>query len=103
MKKIIYLLVLVGLGLLFMIYNKNHSKDHYTYVITETAIANSFDPLDADQTINLPVARMLYSTPIEININGELTSKILDQFEYDEQNKAVTWKVKTGITYSDGG
>lgn len=102
MKKLFLILALVGLGVVIMVYNHSQKKDYYTYVITETAVATSFDPLDADQTVNLPVARMLYATPLEVDLKGDLTSKILEQFEYDEQSKTITWKVKAGLNYSDG-
>lgn len=94
------LVLLVGIGIMI-----NKSKDNnknYTYVITETAQATSLDPLDADQTINMPVARMIYATPVEINLNGDLTSSVLESFEYDEKSNAITWKMKAGLKYSDG-
>ena len=84
-----------------MIYSHSIKKDYYTYVITETSAATSLDPLDADQTVNLPVARMLYATPLEVDLKGDLTSKILDLFEYDDQAQVMTWKVKSGLKYSD--
>lgn len=79
-----------------------NNPDIFTYVITETGIFNSLDPLDADQTVNLPVARMLYSTPLEIDLNGELTSSILESFDFNQQSQTITWKVKSGLKYSDG-
>lgn len=95
------MLALVGLQVIIMVYNQSSKKDHYTYVITETASASSLDPLDADQTSNLPVARMLYATPLEVDFNGDLTSQILNLFEYDAQTQTMTWKVKSGLKYSD--
>ena len=41
-------------------------NSEFTYIITGTGPAQSLDPLDADQTINLPIARMRYLTPVEI-------------------------------------
>lgn len=80
---------------------KNTTPDYYTYVITETGMASSFDPLDADQTLNMPVARMIYATPIEVDQKGDLKSSILDSFEYDESNQTITWKVKSGVKFTD--
>lgn len=101
MKKIIWilltLLVLVGIAMLI----KTKTPDQYTYVITETGMASSFDPLDADQTLNMPVARMIYTTPIEVDQKGDLKSLILDTFEYDENHQIMTWKVKSGIKFTD--
>ena len=36
------------------------------YLVTESGIFTSFDPLDADATNNLPAIRMLYLTPLEM-------------------------------------
>lgn len=101
MKKLAFAIALAGLGVIIMIYSHSIKKDHYTYVITETSAATSLDPLDADQTVNLPVARMLYATPLEVDLKGDLASKILDLFEYNDQTQVMTWKVKSGLKYSD--
>ncbi len=82
--------------------NKISASDRYTYVITETGIVNSLDPLDADQTVNMPVARMIYATPIEADQRGDLKSTILDSFNYNEKTKSMIWTVKKGIYFSDG-
>ncbi len=76
-------------------------KKDYTYVITETGMFSSLDPLDADQTNNLPVARMIYATPIEIDQKGELNSSVLESFKYDEDTHSMEWIVKSGLKYSD--
>lgn len=96
-----FIFALVVLGFIFVIYSRSSKKDHYTYIITETSAATSLDPLDADQTVNLPVARMIYSTPLEVDLKGDLTSKILDLFEYDAEMQVMTWKVKSGLKYTD--
>lgn len=80
---------------------KPTTPDHYTYVITETGMASSFDPLDADQTSNMSVARMIYTTPIEVDQKGDLKSLILDSFEYDENSQVMTWTVKSGVKFTD--
>lgn len=80
---------------------KTTKHSDYTYVITETDIANSFDPLEADQTLNMPVARMIYTTPIEVDQKGDLKSLVLDSFEYDENSQVMTWKVKSGVKFTD--
>lgn len=92
--------LIFGIGVLM---NKVSDKNsEYTYIITETAQATSLDPLEADQTINMPVTRMIYATPVEINLNGDLTSSLLESFEYDEKSNAITWIAKSGLKYSNG-
>ena len=78
------------------------SEQTYTYVITETTGPTSLDPLDADSTNNLPVARMIYATPLEISDQNQLTSSILDSFEYDRAKAAIYWSVKSGLSFQDG-
>lgn len=70
-------------------------------IITETAKYNSLDPLDADKTINLPVARMLYLTPLQITKDNDLASSVLESFSFDEKTKTIYWKVKSGLKFSD--
>lgn len=72
------------------------------YIITETGVPTSLDPLDADQTQNLPVARMIYATPIEIDANDRMASLILSSFDYDKLNKTILLQMKPGLKYSDG-
>lgn len=74
----------------------------YRYVITETAGPNSLDPLDADSTSNLPVARMIYATPLETSESNQLTSRVLESFRYDANAKQIEWVVKLGLKYEDG-
>lgn len=72
------------------------------YIITETDQPTSLDPLDADQTQNLPVARMIYATPLEIDASDRITSLVLEKFSYDKTTKTIHWKVKKGLKYSNG-
>lgn len=76
-------------------------KSMPTFVITETAIYSSLDPLDGDSSQNLPVMRMLFATPIEINVDNTLGSRVLKSFTYDQSLKTIQWIVRSGITYSD--
>lgn len=72
------------------------------YVITETDVPTSFDPLEADQTQNLPVARMIYHTPLEIDASDTISSQVLDSFKYDKKTKTITWVAKKNLSYKDG-
>ena len=71
-------------------------------IITETTKYSSLDPLDGDKTPNLPVARMIYLTPVQITKDNDLASFVLESFSYDEKTKTINWKVKAGLKYSDG-
>lgn len=74
----------------------------YRYVITETGIFSSLDPLDADTTSNLPVARMIYATPLETSESNQLTSRVLESFRYDAAKRRIEWVVKSGLKFEDG-
>lgn len=74
----------------------------FRYIITETGGPSSLDPLDGDQTQNLPIQRMIYATPVEVNSKGELQSKVLEDFKYDSVSKKLTWIVKSDVKFSDG-
>jgi ABC-type transport system substrate-binding protein len=76
--------------------------DKYKYVITNTGEPDSFDPLHADKWNNMPMARMLYLTPIEISPEDELTSTILKNFKYIEKEKTIIFEVNNNLHYSDG-
>ncbi len=82
----------------------NHRKENpvATFVITETGKYTSLDPLDGDSSQNLPVARMIYATPVEINVDNTLVSSILDSYSYDSQTKVIRWIVRNDLKYSDG-
>lgn len=74
----------------------------YRYVITETAGPTSLDPLDADSTNNLPVARMIYASPLEITEANQLSSHVLETFRYDSTSRTIEWVVKSGLKFDDG-
>lgn len=72
------------------------------YYITETGQPSSLDPLDADQTQNLPVARMIYATPLEIDASDSIQSLVLEKFDYDKATKTISWMVKKGLKFANG-
>jgi ABC-type transport system substrate-binding protein len=72
------------------------------YIITETDQPTSLDPLDADLTQNLPVARMIYATPMEIDASDVISSQVLESFSYDKKSKSINWIVKKGLKFSNG-
>jgi hypothetical protein len=72
------------------------------YVVTETGPVSSYDPLNADQTQNLPMMRMLYLTPLEVSDDDRLRSAILSHFSFDKKNRTVLLEVKSGLSFSNG-
>ncbi len=72
------------------------------FLFIDSAMPNSFDPLDADKSINLNAMRLLYATPIEIGLSNNLTSSVLDYFEYNTENKEIIFRVKNDIFFSNG-
>ena len=74
----------------------------YRYVVTETGKPTSLDPLDGDQTQNLSVVRMIYTTPLEINRENKLSSLVLESFAYDAKTMTITWIAKKGLKFNDG-
>lgn len=102
-SKVILAITVFGLGV-FMGADQSYATDGkiYRYVITETAGSTSFDPLEADNTNNLPVARMIYATPLEISEENQLSSHVLESFQYDSSIRTIQWVVKTGLKYDDG-
>jgi ABC-type transport system substrate-binding protein len=97
---IVSILILIA-GVLTLENRMSNQNSAYTYVITDTPIYRSLDPLDADQSVNLLVARMLYTTPMEINSSGELHSSLFEQYDYNNETQVMTWKLKSGLKYSD--
>lgn len=99
--KLLNLLTILICVLNFM-QNDSFAKEIHRYIITEANAPTSFDPLDADSTENLPAARMIYLTPLEISPNDELTSTILELFKYDEKTRTITWTIRKDLKFSDG-
>ncbi|MBY0471986.1 hypothetical protein K2X30_12540 [bacterium] len=98
MKQLIFFVV----GLLMVSQTFGETEKVFDYVITETSGPTSFDPLDADSTNNLPVARMIYATPLEISHENQLSSRVLESFKYDSANKTAKWVVKKDLKFDDG-
>lgn len=103
MKNIFLILIIAAAGVLIVSNLANRSTSgSFHYVITETSLPTSFDPLDGDQTQNLPAQRMIYATPVEVDAKGSLQSLVLENFSYSPENKTMTWTLKPGAKFSDG-
>lgn len=77
------------------------ASEPFVYIITETSKATSLDPLEADSTANMPVARMIYATPLEASEDNQLKSQLLESFRYDVEKRLMSWKVKQGLRFDD--
>lgn len=60
MMKILFISIFIVFIVKFTMTNTTYSSNSLEYIITETGLFDSLDPLDADKTQNLPVARMIY-------------------------------------------
>lgn len=87
---------------IFCVCANAEGKTMKEYIITETDVPTSYDPLEADQTQNLPVARMIYHTPLEIDASDTISSQVLESFSYDKKTKTIKWIVKRNLTFNDG-
>ncbi|MCB9073334.1 MAG: hypothetical protein H6623_06905 [Bdellovibrionaceae bacterium] len=104
MRKVVlafFVFLVVGGILITQLKNQKQSSS-FTYVITETSGPTSFDPLEADNTSNLPPARMIYATPLEASDESQLTSRVLSSFTYNTKTKLLEWTVKDGLQFEDG-
>lgn len=96
-------LIIVGSASWIIMTRQNKMGENMsTFVITETGKFSSLDPLEGDSSQNLPVARMLYATPIEIYSDNTLGSYVLESFEYHRESKTIKWVVRRGAKFSDG-
>jgi len=80
----------------------NHNVVPHEVIFFDYGPPESYDPLDADITINLFSMRNLYATPLEITPSNTLASSLLDSFQYDTKEKKLIWIVKKDIYFSDG-
>jgi len=96
-------LLFLGLGGFLITQVRTSKKSNsFVYLITETAGPTSFDPLDADNTNNLPPARMIYATPLEASDESQITSQILSSFTYNLQSRSLNWTLKDDLYFDDG-
>lgn len=63
---------------------------------------DSWDPLDFDKSNNIVLGRLTYSTPIEVNFDGSLTSSVLSSFEISDDQKEVSFTLKENLFFEDG-
>ena len=73
----------------------------FRYVMTNAETPTSFDPLDADHSNNISMARMVYLTPLEPSAHNSLSSHILTEFSYNSSIRTISWMVKDGLFFSD--
>lgn len=82
---------------------ENKKIMNLNYIVTETSIPDSFDPLLADKSNNILMMRMLYHTPIQVNSSNELVSNVLERFEYSPNDFKIKFLIKKNLgQFSDG-
>ncbi len=69
---------------------------------TEFGQPESFDPIDADKSVNLSVMRMLYSTPLFVNSSNKLSSYVLESFDVDTKRNRILLKAKQNLIFDNG-
>lgn len=94
--------IIFVIGAFVSVAEANNMQPIYRYILTETGKFSSLDPLDADASSNLPVARMIYATPLETSNRNELASRVLESFRYDSASRTIEWIVKEGLKFDDG-
>ncbi len=77
-------------------------NSEYRLILSETDYPASYDPLDADLSNNSDLMKLRYFTPIEVDQEDKFRSSVLKSFEYDNKTFTIVWKVKSGMSYSDG-
>ncbi len=96
----------VALLIAYYIFYNNFDKSgkamDRNIVLTFTQPHSSLDPLDADASNNIRVARMLFSTPIHTSLKDKLESFVLESFSYSPEERRVDLNLKENLFFSDG-
>lgn len=100
--KVLITAALLVLLIIILFTKASSDLTELTYIITETRGIDSFDPISADSTQNLPVMRMLYATPLESGDGNSLESSILSEFRYNSETRTIHFRVKPGLSFADG-
>lgn len=67
-----------------------------------TSEPDILNPLTAYSTESLQVTNLIYEPLLGYDTELELSYKLAESFEYSEDNKTVTYKLKEGVTWHDG-
>ncbi|NRA66509.1 MAG: hypothetical protein HRU19_18620 [Pseudobacteriovorax sp.] len=76
--------------------------DAPSFLIPANQNPKSIDPLDAMYVRNLPLMKMLYRAPIEIDQKGQFNSTLLADFSYDYNKQTMTWTVAPQQSFANG-
>lgn len=74
----------------------------FTFYNATSGPPDSFDPIDFDAANNVFLGRLLYSTPVEFDKDGVLTSFVLEEFLYDQKSRSLHFRVLPGALFEDG-
>ena len=92
----------IGIASFLVIVKTKTNMNAIEIFVTETGMFSSLDPLDADQSNNINVMRMLYLTPLEISFENKLISSVLSNFSYEKDLRKINFYVKESQYFSDG-
>lgn len=77
------------------------TTDHYRFIIPNGILPDSFDPIEIDQFNNYFPGQMIYATPMSVSTKGELQSRLLQNFQYDQEKGKIFLTLKEGIFFTD--
>lgn len=67
-----------------------------------TAEPDILNPLTAYSTESLQITNLVYEPLLGYDTKLELSNKLAESYEYSEDNKTVTYKLKEGVKWHDG-
>lgn len=74
----------------------------FTFVLGETPLPDSLDPLEADYSNNLHASQMVHRTLLDIDHQNGLSSSVLQRFTYKPEAAEIEFEVGDEATFSDG-
>lgn len=77
-------------------------EDVPTFVVATAPSFFSYDPLKADYARNIDTMRLLYATPLEMDTEGQYSSRVLEQFYFDSKENRIIFQMKSDVRYEDG-
>lgn len=73
-----------------------------TFVMAESDLPNSLDPLQADYSNNLHASQMVHRTILEVGNDNTLQSSVLSDFGYNSNTHEIYFTVRPDAKFSDG-
>jgi peptide/nickel transport system substrate-binding protein len=73
-----------------------------TIIIAQSNDADTLDPSDVGQADTLNVAKMMFGTLYDVSAEGKLEPYLAESYQYSEDGKSITFKLKPGLKCEDG-